>query len=143
MMKKKLYNILMLCVIAMTCVSGILCIRIQKKYSSQVEKLQTSCKENMEYAAESLAEYKESKQQENLEYAAGDIHRFLTIYELLPEEVYDYDIHFLMNQISLKIDLNMEVSDSELDILIDGLSMLSKDFEDLDAYYLLLKVTSS
>lgn len=114
-----------------------------KKYSNQVETLKTAYKEKLEDAIDSLNEYKKSKQQEYLEYAAGDIHRFLTIYELLPEEVYDYDIHFLINQISLKIDLNMEVSDSELEILIDGLSMLSKDFEDLDAYYLLLKFTSS
>lgn len=142
-MKKKFFNILMLCVIVMTCALGTICIHIQKKYSNQVEKLQTSCKENMEYAAESLEEYKKNKTTENLEYAAEDIHRFLTVYDLMPEEVYNYNVHFLVNQISLKIDLNMEVSDTELDILIDGLSMLSKDFEDLDAYHLLTKFTTS
>lgn len=140
---KKFNKILIVCTIIIIGVLGIQCIHIQKKYSNQVETLKTACKEKLEDAIDSLKEYQKSKQQEYLEYAAGDIHRLLTVYELLPEEAYDYDIHFLINQISLKIDLNMEVSDSELDILIDGLSMLSKDFEDLDAYYLLLKVTSS
>lgn len=139
-MKKKTHNLLIFLVIGIIVICGLSCIHMKQKYDDQVQKAKTSCQESINNALDELVEYKNEGQERNLSSAVTNLYTFVVVYEFLPEESYNVELHKLMNQIQIKLGLEQELSTQEVDILIDGLTVLTEDIEDTEGYWILLKL---
>lgn len=114
-------------------------IHSELKYTNQNERIQIYCIDCLNDATDFLSNYKSTLQEKDLYMAAGCFYSFVKIYESAPDSMYISDLHLLINKIWLKLYLESNISEKEIDILIKGISILAQDINSLEGKKLLIQ----
>lgn len=108
------------------------------EYENQGEKIHSACEDIIIEIVDSFTEYKNNHQKEQLHSAELNLYALSRLYELLPEDYYDTDLHLRIQQTWQKLNFEEELPEYEVDILIEAFTLLSHDLNDTAAYYKLL-----